>query len=100
MLVFATCTSQWHSFGSKTSRHMKSIDSELPYVRTRHLGEDLSSKPERPPSTTNMWMLEENEKKDYLLKRQAKAYAGASTIHGLTYIAEDGRPNTERYTLV
>ncbi len=34
-------------------------------------------------------------KKDYLLKRQAKDYAGASSIHGLAYIAEDGRPKLE-----
>eukprot|EP00094_Tigriopus_californicus_P002100 TCALIF_02024-PA protein Name:"Similar to Nach Sodium channel protein Nach (Drosophila melanogaster)" AED:0.08 eAED:0.09 QI:38/0.85/0.37/1/0.28/0.5/8/0/589 len=31
-------------------------------------------------------------KKDLLLKRQAKEYCGAASIHGLTYIAEEGRP--------
>lgn len=36
------------------------------------------------------------EEDDTLLKRQAKGYAGNSTIHGLTYIAEDGRPISEK----
>ena len=35
---------------------------------------------------------EKEKKKDYLLKRQAKDYAKASTIHGLVYIAEEHRP--------
>ena len=39
---------------------------------------------------------EEDDQKDFLLKRQAKGYAGASSIHGLGYIAEDGRPRTEK----
>ncbi len=33
--------------------------------------------------------------KDFLLKRQAKAYARKSTIHGLNYVAEPGRPSSE-----
>ncbi len=39
---------------------------------------------------------EEEYYKDFLLKRQAKAYARKASIHGLTYIAEDGRPNVEK----
>ncbi len=42
-------------------------------------------------------MSSSNKKQDFLLKRQAKAYAGSSSIHGLGYIAEDGRPIYEGY---
>lgn len=38
-----------------------------------------------------------NGEEDTLLKKQAKGYASNSTIHGLTYIAEDGRPISEKY---
>jgi len=36
------------------------------------------------------------KKESTLMGRQAKDYAGASTIHGLTYIAEEGRPRVEK----
>ncbi len=35
------------------------------------------------------------KEKDFLLKRQAKDYTGHSTIHGLAYLSEDGRPSSE-----
>ncbi len=35
--------------------------------------------------------------KEFLLKKQAKDYANNSTIHGLNYIAEHGRPISEKW---
>jgi hypothetical protein len=36
------------------------------------------------------------EEKGSVLGRQAKSYCNSCSIHGLTYIAEDGRPISER----
>lgn len=42
------------------------------------------------------WGPQEKEQEDFLLKRTAKGYFGASSVHGLSYIAEAGRHYTER----
>ncbi len=40
------------------------------------------------------------KEEDGLLKKQGRGYAASSTIHGLTYIAEEGRPYTEKYAFL
>ena len=66
--------------------------------------EDQRSVPLPPPSAKTLRMSEAGEdglkkapkeEKDFLLKRQAKAYASGCSIHGLAYIAEDNRPVAE-----
>ncbi len=47
----------------------------------------------------NMGRAKGEKDKDFLLKRQAKDYAGASSIHGLGYLAEEGRPQFEWFVV-
>ena len=39
---------------------------------------------------------DDDDEKEFLLKRQGRAYAGAASIHGLCYIAEKKRPYPEK----